>query len=263
MLVLSRRVNEKIVLPGIDTTIQLLSTKQGLVRLGIDAPPQVAIFREEVWDRRQTPLPPKKLLEDSFARARLHELNHLLRNRLNAANLGLAVLRQQTLRGLTAEADRTLLKIEEDFRTFREQAEALVEKTLNPPPPPNPAGHSCRALVVEDDSNERELLAGFLRFAGMDVTTAGDGADALDHLRKSGGTDVLLLDMMMPRIDGAATVRAIRSDPRLHDLKIFAVTGYTPDRFGVSQGPDGVDRWFRKPVDLQALLQGLGQVVHD
>ena len=117
---LSRRVNEKIVLPGIDTTIQLLSTKQGLVRLGIDAPAEVAIFREEVWDRRQTPLPPKKLLDDSFARARLHELNHLLRNRLNAANLGLAVLRQQTLRGLTADADKTLLKLDEDFRTFRE-----------------------------------------------------------------------------------------------------------------------------------------------
>src|SRR6516165_5872425 len=102
MLVLSRRVNEKIVLPGIDTTIQLLSTKQGLVRLGINAPPQVAVFREEVWDRRQPPLPPKNLLEDSRARTRLHELNHLLRNRLNAANLGLAVLRQQLLRGLTA-----------------------------------------------------------------------------------------------------------------------------------------------------------------
>jgi len=262
MLVLSRRVNEKIVLPGIDTTIQLLSTKQGLVRLGIDAPAEVAVFREEVWDRRKTPLPTKKLLEDSFARARLHELNHLLRNRLNSANLGLAVLRQQMIRGMVPEADKTLLKLEEDFRSLREQAEHLVEKTLNPPPA-TPAGHTFRALVVEDDSNERELLAGFLRFAGMDVATAGDGTDALDYLKQKGGTDVLLLDMMLPRTDGAATIQAIRSDPQLHDLKIFAVTGYTPDRFNVKQGPDGVDRWFRKPVDLQALLQGLGQVVHD
>jgi carbon storage regulator CsrA len=262
MLVLSRRVNEKIVLPGIDTTIQLLSTRQGLVRLGIEAPPEVAVFREEVWDRCKPPLPPKKMLDDSSARARLHELNHLLRNRLNAANLGLAVLRQQVLRGMTAEADKTLLKLEEDFRTFRQQAEDLVEKTLAPPPPA-PAPQPFRALVVEDDNNERELLAGFLRFAGMDVATAGDGTDALDYLKKGGGTDVLLLDMMLPRCDGAATIRAIRSDPQLHDLKIFAVTGYTPDRFNVTQGPDGVDRWFRKPVDLQALLQGLGQVVHD
>ncbi len=262
MLVLSRRVNEKIVLPGIDTTIQLLSTKQGLVRLGIDAPPEVAVFREEVWDRRRTELPPKKLLEDSFARARLHELNHLLRNRLNAANLGLAVLRQQMIRGMVAEADKTLLKIEEDFKSLRQQAEDLVEKTLNPPAP-KPENHPFRALVVEDDSNERELLAGFLRFAGMDVLTAGDGADALDCLKKHDHTDVLLLDMMLPRCDGASTIKAIRSDPKLHDLKIFAVTGYTPDRFNVTQGPDGVDRWFRKPVDLQALLQGLGQVAHD
>ena len=264
MLVLSRRVNEKIVLPGIDTTIQLLSTKQGLVRLGIEAPAEVAVFREEVWLRTKPPVPSKNLLDDAAARTRLHELNHLLRNRLNSANLGLAVLRQQMLRGMSAEADKTLLKLEEDFRNLRQQSESLVEKTLEPPapPPPAPANHPFRALVVEDDSNERELLAGFLRFAGMDVATAGDGTDALDFLKKEGGTDVLLLDMMLPRCDGAATIRAIRSDPQLHDLKIFAVTGYTPDRFNVTQGPDGVDRWFRKPVDLQALLQGLGQVAH-
>jgi carbon storage regulator CsrA len=262
MLVLSRRVNEKIVLPGINTTIQLLSTKQGLVRLGIDAPAEVAVFREEVWLRTQPAVAPKQLLEDHAAKARLHELNHLLRNRLNSANLGMAVLRQQMLRGLSADADKTLLKLEEEFRTLREQTEDIVEKALNPEPPAAPAA-SCRALVVEDDNNERELLAGFLRFAGMDVATAGDGADALDYLKKQGRTDVLLLDMMLPRCDGAATIRAIRNDPALHDLKIFAVTGYTPERFNVAQGPDGVDRWFRKPVDLQALLQGLGQVVHD
>jgi carbon storage regulator CsrA len=262
MLVLSRRVMEKIVLPGIDTTIQLLSTKQGHVRLGINAPPDVAVFREEVWDRRQTALPAKKPLEDSAARARLHEFKHLLRNRLNAANLGLAVLRQQMLRGMRAEAESTLVKLEEDFRKLRHEAAEVTEKTFDSPPAA-PDGHACRALVVEDDSNERELLAGFLRFAGVDVATAGDGTDAIDYLKNSGGTDVLLLDMMLPRCDGAATVRAIRGDPQLHDLTIFAVTGYTPDRFNVTQGPDGVDRWFRKPVDLQALLQGLGQVVHD
>jgi len=51
MLVLSRRLNQKIVLPGSRTTIQVVALTPGVVRLGIEAPPEVAVYREEVWER--------------------------------------------------------------------------------------------------------------------------------------------------------------------------------------------------------------------
>ena len=51
MLVLSRRISEKIVLPTLATTVQVVSVKAGVARLGIEAPDAVPVFREEVLDR--------------------------------------------------------------------------------------------------------------------------------------------------------------------------------------------------------------------
>jgi carbon storage regulator CsrA len=53
MLVLARRVGEKVLLPGLDITLHVVAIKPGVVRLGIDAPPTVPIFREEVLARDQ------------------------------------------------------------------------------------------------------------------------------------------------------------------------------------------------------------------
>ena len=101
------------------------------------------------------------------------------------------------------------------------------------------------------------MLAGFLRTAGLDVDTAGDGADALDYLHSHVQPDVVLLDMGLPRCDGASMVRQLRRDPAYAGLKIFAVTGFLPDQFDLARGPGGVDRWFHKPINPEALLQDL------
>jgi len=112
---------------------------------------------------------------------------------------------------------------------------------------------------VEDNQNERELLAGFLRMAGFDVVTAGDGADALDYLSAKAPPDFMLLDMIMPRCDGPATVRTIRANPQLAGLKIFAVSGISPGELRLESGPAGVDRWFPKPVNPNTLVQALNR----
>jgi carbon storage regulator len=60
MLVLSRRLQEAIVLPGLGVTIKVVAIKHGAVRIGIEAPPDVPIFREEILNRSESPpaLPP-------------------------------------------------------------------------------------------------------------------------------------------------------------------------------------------------------------
>ena len=117
--------------------------------------------------------------------------------------------------------------------------------------------HKSKALLVEDNPNERELLAMFLRLTGVDVDVAGDGVEALDYLHSRGRPDVMLLDMGLPRCDGPTTVREIRRDPAYAGLKIFAVAGRAQDEFDLVRGPTGVDRWFLKPVDLEVLLRDL------
>jgi two-component system, OmpR family, response regulator len=250
MLVLSRRPNEKLVFPTVPASVQVVSIKPGVVRLGVEAPANVPVFREEVMERmpaeqtRSFPLPWE---------AELKELTHSIRNRLNGVSLGVALLRQQLKNGMTLDCQRTLEKIEQEFRAVRD----CVDKSSEWRKGQSAASHPCKALVVEDDTNERELLAGFLRLAGVDVATAGDGSDALDYLHEQGRPDVVLLDMVLPRCDGPTTVREIRRDPALANVKIFAVTGHPRERFQMEQG--GVDRWFHKPLDAEALLRDIRQ----
>jgi CheY-like chemotaxis protein len=121
---------------------------------------------------------------------------------------------------------------------------------------------TCRTLVVEDDANECELLAGFLRVSGFDVATSGDGAAAMDYLASHDRPDLILLDMIMPRFDGRATIASIRENPKLANLKVFAISGTSPGDFGVPTGPRGVDRWFSKPINPEALLQEICHELH-
>jgi CheY-like chemotaxis protein len=109
--------------------------------------------------------------------------------------------------------------------------------------------------VVEDDENESALLAGFLRISGFDVAEASDGADALEYLSAHELPDLVLLDMLMPRCNGRETIDAIRRSPRFRQLKVFAISGTSPAELGVVLGPEGVDRWFQKPINPETLVR--------
>jgi carbon storage regulator CsrA len=259
MLVLSRRLKERIVLPTVCTTVQVLGIKAGVVRLGIEAPPEVTVLREEVQDRVA-----QKGAEahhpEGWASAESGRDQSLprLRDRLTMTGKGLGLLRLQLDSGLTDEARSTIAALHTDFQLLLNHVVGDVENRLAEPPV---AIQQQKALLVEDNANERELLATLLRRSGLQVDTAGDGGDALDYLRSRGKPDVILLDMGLPRVDGPTTVREIRRDPTYAGLMIFGVTGHAPEEFDLDQGPAGVDRWFQKPVDPSALLHDLTELL--
>jgi carbon storage regulator CsrA len=249
MLVLSRRLSQKIVFPGIQTTVQIVSVKSRVVRLGIDAPDHIAVYREELLER--TGIQEAKATEPQPDN-KSNESRHLLNNLLNTHTVGLALLRRQLALGHTVEMHDTLDKIESCLMNIHQRMESKVPAG----PSPEPAVKR-RALIVEDDRNECELLAGLLRLAGMDVHTAGDGAAALVYLSVGGKPDFVLLDMLLPRCDGPTTVRAIRGNPAYAGLRIFGVTGAPVEQFGLDEGPSGIDHWFRKPINPEKLLREL------
>ncbi|HZU38224.1 MAG TPA: response regulator [Gemmataceae bacterium] len=251
MLVLSRRLHEKIVFPGIAAKVQIVSIKSGVVRLGIEAPPDVPVLREELPDRHKEwgSAAGAKAAEEPLAR-----VQQLLRNRLRVTGVGLSQLRRQLREGSIQDAEMILAEIEEDLQLLQTRVGTELSR---PAAPERPRSRSCKALVVEDDHNECELLAGFLRLAGLEVATADDGADALDYLKTKGRPDVLLLDMLLPRCDGPTTVRRIRSNPAYAGMKIYGVSGHTPERFDLAIGAAGVDGWFQKPVNPESLLHDL------
>jgi carbon storage regulator CsrA len=233
MLVLSRRPSEKVYLPEIQTTIEVVSVKPGSVRLGIDAPPEISILRPEAH-LTGGDVPPR--LPDDLASS----LADLIRARLGITLRGLAELRDRLSAGEPAEALHLADNLNEDLSLL------LGRLTQRRAP---------WALLVEDNPADRHLLTALLRKAGIEVEVAHDCLDALDHLRRRGRPDVVLLDMHMPRCDGPAVIREVRQDPLLAGLKIFGVSSCLPDDVGVDFGPEGVDRWFHKPVDPQELIR--------
>jgi carbon storage regulator CsrA len=260
MLVLSRREGEKIVFPSIGVTLEVLRVKGSATRLGIKAPKDIPILRDEVAQRPEAAVaaaaqgaaPGRTGSGNGSILASLPSATrHAIRNQLNAANLALHLYHRQMERGMIAEAEQTFQKILNEFESLEKLFVAKKQKKAAPVPPER----RCRALVVEDDANESELLAGFLRMSGFDVATAGDGADALGYLSSHGCPDFMLLDMIMPRCDGPSTLDAIRRKPELGQMKVFAISGRSPTSFDVPMGPQGVDRWFRKPVNPEVLVQ--------
>ncbi len=127
MLVLARRLHERIIIPSIRTAIEVTAVKPGFVRLGIEAPPDVTVLREEVYRRAPGPegaaLPARADAEARLARAR-----HAWRHRLNNLGLGLALLRQQLPAGAAPEAWGTLDRIEAEVRELCRELRALLDE---------------------------------------------------------------------------------------------------------------------------------------
>jgi len=221
MLVLSRSRNDKIVFPHLGITVEILNIASNKVRVGIDAPPDVTVLRHELAE--------------------------------NAANLALHLSQKLLQANRSADAERTLQKALDEFAALEERL-ARREQPAPAAEPPRSRGH---ALIVEDNLNESELLASYLRLSGFQVDTARDGCDALSLLEAELRPDAILLDMRMPRCDGPTTVSAIRANPDFRDLKVYAISGTSPDLLGVQRGPLGVDRWFPKPLNPEVLVREL------
>jgi CheY-like chemotaxis protein len=221
------------------------------VRLGINAPHEIPVHRHEVSERMEAKGECETIRFPSSGKSEAAKLSHEMRNRLNAAALGLHLLHRNVETGDMSDAEATIFKIFNELKA--------IENELERPEMPQSIGRSDshrRALVVEDNANERELLAGCLRAGGFDVDTAADGLQAMVRLTEK-APDVVLLDIRMPRFDGRKTISAIRKNPDYRGLKLFAVTGSRPEETDICVGPTGVDRWFVKPLNPNALLDAL------
>ncbi len=111
----------------------------------------------------------------------------------------------------------------------------------------------ARILLVEDDPSIREVTALGLRAAGFDVDTAADGAEGLERWRAT-SPDLVLLDVMLPRLDGLEVLRAIRRDATTPVVMLTA----RADTIDVVVGLEsGADDYVRKPFEMPELVARL------
>jgi CheY-like chemotaxis protein len=111
-----------------------------------------------------------------------------------------------------------------------------------------------RLLVVDDELSILEALQDILSIEGYEVVTAGNGVEGLRLLREA-KPDLVLLDLMMPVMDGREMLRRVREDPQWKDVPVVIMSaGRIPDA-----ERNAASAALSKPFDLDHLLQTLAQ----
>jgi DNA-binding response OmpR family regulator len=119
--------------------------------------------------------------------------------------------------------------------------------------PDAPAARPPRVLVVEDDEHIRELLALHLRLEGLELTAAADGAEAL-ALARTQPFDLLILDVMLPGLDGVTLCRAVRRESRNTETPVLMLTARREESDKVLGLDSGADDYLTKPFGIRELL---------
>ncbi|MBT2556221.1 response regulator transcription factor [Hymenobacter sp. ISL-91] len=150
-------------------------------------------------------------------------------------------------------------------RRSRRPAVLLSARLLfypKPPLPVQPAANpnAYKILVVDDDPDIVELLEYNLRKEGYTVASATDGYQALE-IALEFSPDIVLLDVMMPHLDGIAACRQLREQPRFKDTYIIFLTARAEEFSEVAAFDAGADDFIAKPIKPRALLSRLAAYV--
>ncbi|HEX5459309.1 MAG TPA: response regulator [Steroidobacteraceae bacterium] len=114
-------------------------------------------------------------------------------------------------------------------------------------------------LVVDDEFGTVEVLVAALEDAGYRVLTAANGRRALERLEEN-KPDLVVSDFMMPLMDGAALVRAIRSNPQFRDIPVIMMSA-APEA-ALRKRLDGYEAFLRKPFRVPALLELIASLLN-
>jgi signal transduction histidine kinase len=114
-----------------------------------------------------------------------------------------------------------------------------------------------RILVVEDDQEILGTLAGLLEEEGYEVQSFSDGRDALDQLRRGAAPELIVLDLMMPGMDGWEFRTIQRADPQLADIPVVAISADTSAKAAAIDAT----RFLRKPFRFSELLDVVRKII--
>ena len=110
-----------------------------------------------------------------------------------------------------------------------------------------------KILVVEDDSNIEQLVTFKLKNAGYSVSTAHNGAEALESLKKQ-SVDLIITDVMMPVMGGKELVMELKKNPATKSIPVVMLTSRTLEKEIVEGFSLGVEDYIKKPFSPQELI---------
>ena len=116
-----------------------------------------------------------------------------------------------------------------------------------------------RVLVVEDEPDMRDAIAMFLREENYSVDTAADGKEGL-YKARNWDYDAIILDVMLPLMDGWTVARSLRADPQSAQLKIIAMTAHAMAGDREKALEAGCNDYHPKPIDFPRLLNQIQEL---
>lgn len=134
-----------------------------------------------------------------------------------------------------------------------ESAAPGTGRTPEPTSAPNGAARPPRILIADDNPQGVELLEAYLAGTDADVRTAADGEETLRVVR-DWQPDLILLDIMMPRISGFEVCKHLRADPKTRDIAVLMITALDQPSDIERAVEAGTDEYLTKPINKNELL---------
>src|SRR5262249_3303217 len=119
---------------------------------------------------------------------------------------------------------------------------------------------SRTVLLVDDDEDNLRILTSFLLRRGYEVRIARDGSTALASVRQQ-RPDVILLDVMMPGMDGMQVLDHLKLDPKTASIPVVMVTARTQDEDVLAGYQSGAEYYITKPYTPRQILHAIGLVL--
>jgi signal transduction histidine kinase/DNA-binding response OmpR family regulator/HAMP domain-containing protein len=164
----------------------------------------------------------------------------------------------QEVRGVPALFDQALMALHHNLARLPEPKRELINGVYESSKPL--AGK--RVLIVDDDMRNIFALATVLEEHGMDIVWADNGREAINRVANDGNIQVVLMDIMMPEMDGMATMKEIRKLPQGKNLPMIAVTAKAMKGDREKCIEAGAWDYLSKPVNTQDLLTVLRAWLH-
>jgi CheY-like chemotaxis protein len=145
----------------------------------------------------------------------------------------------------------------DETRFFLHQVEARLpasKRTTEIPPLGTATLENRKVLVVDDDARNIYALSAALEGHRLQVVSAESGQEGIDMLMRDPEIDLVLMDIMMPEMDGYETIRRIRANPRFTSLPIIALTAKAMKGDRESCIAAGASEYISKPVDIDQLI---------
>jgi CheY-like chemotaxis protein len=126
---------------------------------------------------------------------------------------------------------------------------------------PAAPGRPRTAVVVEDDAHLAGFVSSYLGFEGFTTRVAGNRQEVLDQFRKSPAPDLVLLDVVLPDIDGFEVLASLRRHPAFRQVPVIMLTGKATRESVLRGMAGGADGYVTKPFEPEALMNAVRTVL--